>query len=444
MPVPGAMAGAASFGQALGQSSASTGVTGLISGALGQLFGGMNARRQWKYAKKQMALQQQYALEQMQKQSELSYSNWQKQFDYENDYNNPTKVFERYLAAGVTPAAVLGSSGVGVNATMSGGSAGMPSASGPSGGAPVAPGPAFSGDPTAIAQNLVAKSTADRNAAAAARDRADANRIANETHEAGFQRLYDDATLALMRAKEKGELADAEYISTQNALLGFDKIVREWTLGGQIEAVLAEYQDKINVAKAGNIRNEYLRTQLESELLLTWSMYQSNTADAAYKQQLSNLTYTQIIDLRNEIQNNWDKRWRLTEPDGSSKTYSLKDLYGMLTLADVEAAAWKPVIAEQEARGKQAEAVNTENRWKWEALHAITNIISALAIRRGISSAGESIGSATEGAGRTVRGKTLETRENYDAKGKRIGGTIVTREQLEPDRTAKWSTTRKK
>ena len=161
MPAPVTAAAAASFGQALGQSAASTGTTGLISGALGQLFGGMNARRQWRFQQKQMALQQKYALEQMQKQSELSYANWQKQFDYENAYNDPSKVFDRYLKAGVTPAAVLGSSGVGVNATMSGGSAGTPSASGPSGGRfpPAGFAPA---DPTSIAQNMVAQSTVDR------------------------------------------------------------------------------------------------------------------------------------------------------------------------------------------------------------------------------------------------------------------------------------------
>ena len=150
MPIPAVAA--ASFGQALGQSAASTGATGLISGALGQLFGGMNARRQWRFQQKQMKLQQQYALEQMQKQSELSYANWQKQFDYENAYNDPSKVFDRYLKAGITPAAALGSSGVGVNATMSGGSSSMPSASGPAGGAPVSPGAFPSSSPTAIAE----------------------------------------------------------------------------------------------------------------------------------------------------------------------------------------------------------------------------------------------------------------------------------------------------
>ena len=67
MPVPIAAAGAAaSFGRALGESAASTGTNGLINGFLGQLFGGMNARRQWRFQQKQMALQQKYALEQMQ------------------------------------------------------------------------------------------------------------------------------------------------------------------------------------------------------------------------------------------------------------------------------------------------------------------------------------------------------------------------------------------
>ena len=104
--------------------------TGAMLGAAGIAAGGQVAsglfkpslKRQWKYQQKQMKLQQQYALEQMQKQGEINYANWQKQFDYENAYNDPTKVFDRYLKAGITPAAVLGSSGVGVNATMSGGS----------------------------------------------------------------------------------------------------------------------------------------------------------------------------------------------------------------------------------------------------------------------------------------------------------------------------------
>ena len=257
---------AASFGQALGQSAASTGATGLISGALGQLFGGMNARRQWRFQQKQMKLQQQYALEQMQKQSELSYANWQKQFDYENAYNDPTKVFDRYLKAGVTPAAVLGASGVGVNATMSGGSSSMPSASGPSGGAPVAPGGFAPSDPTAIAQNMVAKSTVDRNTAASNRDNAEAAMLRGNTHTVEWRKDIDEldkqirihdvnnaAALAdLNRALADIHMADSEYADLmatykfQDFVAQYSKHVEEAV---QIKEFNSKYFDQIYAAQ---------------------------------------------------------------------------------------------------------------------------------------------------------------------------------------------------
>lgn len=412
---------AASFGGQLLRGAASTGSSGLISGAIGQLFAGMNARRQWKYAKKQMALQQKYALEQMQKQAEYEYGNWQKQFDYENEYNDPSKVFERYRAAGVTPAGVLGSSGVGVNATMSGGSGGSIGASGPSGGLP-SPG---SGplDMTALGQNMANQSVVDRNNAAAQRDRAEAKQIENSTHDAGFQKLYDDAQVALLRAREKHELNDAQYIDTQNAILGFDLIVKQWTVGGEINAVLADYQDRINKAKASNIQNEYLRLQLDSQLLLTWSMFQSNIADASYKKQLASLTYLQILDFQNEIRNNWDKRWELTDSSGNKKTFSLKDLFGMLTLADVEAAAWKPTQAEQAAGKAAAERKNEENRWKWETLHAVTSILQTLMFRSGMRGFGSSTNTVGTDIGTDTSSQSTRTTV-FDAAGNPKGYVI--------------------
>lgn len=412
---------ASTFGGQLLRGSATTGSSGLISGALGQLFGGMNARRQWKYAKKQMALQQKYALEQMQKQAEYEYGNWQKQFDYENEYNDPSKVFERYRSAGVTPAGVLGSSGVGVNATMSGGSGGSIGASGPSGGLP-SPG---SGplDMTALGQNMANQSVVDRNNAAAQRDRAEANQIENSTHAAGFQKLYDSAQIALLRAREKRELNDAQYIDTQNAILGFDLIVKQWTVGGEIDAVLADYQDRINKAKSSNIQNEYLRLQLDSQLLLTWSMFRSNMADVSYKNQLANLTYNQILDLQKEIQNNWDKRWELTDASGDKKVYSLKDLFGMLTLADVHAAAWKPAQAEQATGKMAAEKKNEQNRWKWETLHAVTSIIQTLMLRGGIPGLGSSSNTVGTDIGTDTSSQSTRTTV-YDAAGNPKGYVI--------------------
>ena len=269
MPIPAAAA--ASFGQSLGQSAASTGTTGLITGALGQLFGGMNARRQWKFQQKQMKLQQKYALEQMQKQSELAYANWQKQFDYENAYNDPTKVFDRYLKAGVTPAAVLGSSGVGVNATMSGGSASMPSASGPSGGAPVAPGGFASADPTAIAQNMLARSTVDRNAAAANRDNAEAALMQGNTHSADWRKDMDDLEkkalehniknvaelVRLNRALADIHAADAEYADLM-ATYKFQDFVAMYSKHVEEAAQIKKYNDKyFDSVYAAQIARDY-------------------------------------------------------------------------------------------------------------------------------------------------------------------------------------------
>ena len=412
---------ATTLGGQLLRGAAATGSSGLISGAIGQLFAGMNARRQWKYAKKQMALQQKYALEQMQKQAEYEYNNWQKQFDYENEWNDPSKIFERYRGAGVTPAGVLGSSGVGINATIPGGSGGSIGANGPSGGLP-SPG---SGplDMTALGQNMANQSVVDRNNAAAQRDRAEATQIENSTHAAGFQKLYDDAQIALLRAREKNELSDAQYIDTQNALLGFDLVVRQWTVGGEISAVLADYQDRINKAKASNIQNEYLRTQLASQILLTWSMFKSNMADASYKKQLSSLTYTEMLDLQNEMRNNWDKRWVLEDKDGNKATYSLKDLYGMLVLSDVQAAAWKPVQADQAARKAQAEARNEENLWKYKALDAITSILQTLMLRSGMRGLGSFTNTVGTDIGTDTSSQSTRT-TTYDAAGN-VKGYVV-------------------
>ena len=101
--------------QGMGSSAATSFGNAGGTGLGNALFGGIAARRQWKYQQKQMKLQQQYALEQMAKSAEYQLVHDKEMFDYENAYNDPSKVFERYLKAGVTPAAVLGSSGVGVS-----------------------------------------------------------------------------------------------------------------------------------------------------------------------------------------------------------------------------------------------------------------------------------------------------------------------------------------
>lgn len=206
--------------------------TGAILGSAGISAGGQVAsglfkpslKRQWKYQQKQMKLQQQYALEQMQKQGEINYANWQKQFDYENAYNDPTKVFDRYLKAGITPAAVLGSSGVGVNATMSGGSSGSVGASGPSGGSfdfssPLPPGVGSAAAGVAL-EAMGVNSTIERNKAAANLDNAQADDIRNK-----------------MPTKEQGQ-----------ALIELEKQLKQANIGSQ--ASLARYYGELAINQA--------------------------------------------------------------------------------------------------------------------------------------------------------------------------------------------------
>lgn len=383
---------------------------------------GIKNRRMWKYRQREMALQQRYALEQMQAQYDFNKKMW----DESNKYNDPSAIFDRFRKAGINPAGVLGSSGASLQASF------------PMDGNVSTPGlgPTTAGDVSApdfssvgasgVNAALSAYATdseVERNKAAAQRDRAEARNIENSTHDAGFQRLYDDAEVALLRAREKHELSDSQYIDTQNAILGFDLIVKQWTVGGQIDAVLADYQDRINKALASNIQNEYLRTQLGSQLLLTWSMFKSNMADASYKNQLASLTYNQIIDLQHEIQNNWTKRWELTDASGNKKTYSLKDLFGMLTLADVEAAAWKPAQAEQAAGKAAAEKKNEENRWKWETLDAVVSIVQTLMFRSGMRGFGSSTNTVGTDIGTDTSSQSTRTTV-FDAAGNPKGYVI--------------------
>lgn len=318
MPIPAAAA--TSFGQSLGQSAASTGTTGLITGALGQLFGGMNARRQWRYQQKQMKLQQQYALEQMQKQSELSYANWQKQFDYENAYNDPTKVFDRYLKAGVTPAAVLGSSGVGVNATMSGGSASMPSASGPTGGPAITPGGFAPADPTSIAQNMLAKSTVDRNAAAAHRDEAEAALMRGNTHSADWRKDMDDLEkkalehnisnvseiVRLNRALADIHSADAEYADLM-ATYKFQDFL----------AMYSKHVDEANMIKKYN--DKYFDSVYAAQIARDYAGAYESAASGDLMKADTEIQKVRLADLREWFNLNWDTQVDVPEVDEKGK-----------------------------------------------------------------------------------------------------------------------------
>ena len=114
-------------------------VKGAASGLMDFAFGGLKAKREWKYQQKQMALQHQYNLDEMWYEQQYNEANMSKQFDYqqqawnaENAYNDPSAVRQRYEQAGISPQAALGgaASGAGLATSMDTPSSQSPSASG--------------------------------------------------------------------------------------------------------------------------------------------------------------------------------------------------------------------------------------------------------------------------------------------------------------------------
>lgn len=301
--------------------------TGAILGAAGIAAGGQVAsglfkpslKRQWKYQQKQMKLQQQYALEQMQKQGEINYANWQKQFDYENAYNDPSKVFDRYLKAGVTPAAVLGSSGVGVNATMSGGSAGSVGASGPSGGSfdfssPLPPGVGSAAAGTAL-DAMGVNSTIERNKAAANRDDAEAANIRSNTFEPEFNKARAEASKAVDEALAKKEIESAAALKSERLLNDLNNTLLSLTLDARVEETKALADTAKEELNQLRIQGTYLERMIKARILVL-------ETQSALNESLSGLTSANEagqrinnLDLANELSRNWDKRFDVEIPN---------------------------------------------------------------------------------------------------------------------------------
>lgn len=115
-----------SLGSLMG-STAVGAIGNVASGVTNALFGGIQARRNWKYKQKEMALQQKYNLENMQKQFDYQQEAWNR----ENRYNDPRNASARWRLAGISPNAVFGNSPGGAGVA---GSAGTPDVSNPSAG----------------------------------------------------------------------------------------------------------------------------------------------------------------------------------------------------------------------------------------------------------------------------------------------------------------------
>lgn len=230
--------GFGNLGSLMGSTAAGA-VGSIASGAANALFGGIQARRNWKYKKKEMALQQKYNLENMQKQFDYQQEAWNR----ENRYNDPRNASARWRLAGISPQAVFGNSPGGAGVA---GSAGTPDVSNPSAGGNVdtsAYRPTLTPVEMMRAQNekKVADSQANLNEALASKARGD-TKDPDETKRG--QKLYNDGldfTNKLIASKVINQ-------DTQNELDALDL---------RMKNELFDTTVKIEKQKAENLAKQY-------------------------------------------------------------------------------------------------------------------------------------------------------------------------------------------
>ena len=268
-----------SLGSLMGSTAAGA-VGNIASGAANALFGGIQARRNWKYKQKEMALQQKYNLENMQKQFDYQQEAWNR----ENRYNDPRNASARWRLAGISPNAVFGNSPGGAGVA---GSAGTPDVSNPSAGGNVDTStyrPTLTPAEMIRAQNekKIADSQADLNNALADKARGDTkdpditkrsqlvqlsrDEITKETEEVQrdilkIQKMFaaakEDNDVAIQRAKF------LEIIANCNKLLA-DKNVSE-EMKEKLEADKKLAQEMVNTEKAKQ-RNLDSQTETENQI----------------------------------------------------------------------------------------------------------------------------------------------------------------------------------
>lgn len=294
------------MGQSLGMNAASSAGTSAGAGIADALFGGISARRNWKYKQKEMALQQQYALEQMSKSAEFQLAHDKQMFDYENAYNDPSAVLQRNLAAGLNPAAVLGQSGVGVSATV-------PTASGgaPSGHAPVATGSggglaALAGNPSAYADIQLKDAQQERERSAADLNDAEADWYKSQTVDKDLRERLIKAQAGLAEAGITESASRASLNAAITLSYSVDNELKDAAFGYNLELI------KANLGKAKEeyyqlkARTGYIDDLIESELQLLTARAIYLKASASNQEQLARVNELTASDLENWFDVNWN------------------------------------------------------------------------------------------------------------------------------------------
>lgn len=421
--------------------------TGAIVGAAGISAGGQVAsglfkpslKRQWKYQQKQMKLQQQYALEQMQKQGEINYANWQKQFDYENAYNDPSKVFDRYLKAGISPAAVLGSSGVGINATMSGGSAGSVGASGPSGGSFDFSSPLPSGVGSAAAgtafEAMSVNSTIERNKAAAARDEAEARSIDDQNVGNQLYVAMARARVDLDAAIAAHNLAARDVLKIQEDIEKNNRFISDTTLLSAIDEKKNQAALVAAMVKNLGIENDNLGKLMSSQAFMMNTQGALNQALGEQAGEVIQSLRLDNLDSAFELSNNWDKQFDVEIPNPQYEknlrssnpvvranpgprsfkvSMSLKDFHNKTVINQSAASEFLPEQARIALRNAKLDPYIELSK----ALIGVAgSVVGAGIIRGGMSRAAGTISAGGSSANSTASSMTTR----YDSRGNVVG-----------------------
>lgn len=405
----------ADLGQAMGSSFGNSFANYGGSGLGGALFGGISARRQWRYQRKQMKLQQQYALEQMAKSAQYQLVHDKEMFDYQNAYNDPSKVFERYLKAGVTPAAVLGSSGVGVSATVPTSSGGSPSGGSVSGGAPIDGSfPVSPGDPFAVARIGLVDSERKRNEAAADRDRAEADRARGDTHSAEWRKDMDDLDLSIRGKDDLSADVKLDMLSAQRDIEKVNAWLTETTSGYALEEIIA----RVGIMKEEyeNIKghNKFLDDYMSSSIALLKAQYVLTAAQAEL-QQIS------VQDAQKWFQLNWNTKIPVQDVDENGKPNGK-------TIEMTGKEMQKVLLGLNLTSAKQGVAGNWfSNR---SAKNALGYAVAKEVVAGAMEITGSYIGAKTVRSVGSTQSTLDETRERYDGHGEFIGGTRVSRREF--------------
>ena len=299
---------AALMGQSLGMNAASSAGSSAGGGIADALFGGISARRNWKYKQKEMALQQQYALEQMSKSAEFQLAHDKQMFDYQNAYNDPSAVIERNLAAGLNPAAVLGQSGVGVSATIPTSSGGAPSGHGPvasgSGGGLAA----LSGNPSAYADIQLKDAQQERERSAAALNDAEADWYKSQTLDKSLRERLMKAQAGLAEAGITESSSRASLNAAITLSYSIDNELKDAAFGYNFEMI------KANLGKAKEeyyqlkTRTGYVDDQIEAELQLLTARAIYLKSSASNQDQLARVNELTADDLENWFDVNWNTK----------------------------------------------------------------------------------------------------------------------------------------